>query len=278
MRISGETANLTYDSGERLFDGISRETQMGGSTMPALNWGLVQDGGVFESLMHAILYILDSDTILFGRLGTDAGQDARSADGTVVYQAKYRQNLNMNGAISLALEELEIIKKYRSPQHDNNVHWRNAQRWVLVANFLTNPYDEMKWKELVVPSFRQAGLEAEYWGIERLEQELHHHSEIEDVFFGGQNRVLVGLKEAHDLLSAVVLAACLWNYQWLTGSENWKRLRSSLALTKSVSSRSLVQAESAVTNPVRKPNLFGAGRMARTMGSAGNHGRFHSMV
>jgi hypothetical protein len=41
--------------------------------MPALNWGMVSDGGAFESLMHAILYAEDPGTVLFGRPGSDAG-------------------------------------------------------------------------------------------------------------------------------------------------------------------------------------------------------------
>jgi hypothetical protein len=170
--------------------------------MPGLNWGMIQGGGVFESLMYEILYAEDPGTILFGRPGKDAGQDARSADGSVVYQAKYRQGLVMDGAIALALEELEKIKRYRQPDHGNHRHWKNARCWILVANFSINPNDDEKWRNRVVPVFFQEGLEAEYWHIETLEGKLTQHSEVRDVFFEGENRVLVGLKEAHDLLSA----------------------------------------------------------------------------
>jgi hypothetical protein len=170
--------------------------------MPALNWGTVSDGGAFESLMHAILYAEDPGTILFGRPGRDAAQDARSADGTVVYQAKYRKDLVMDGAVALALEELESIAKYRDPEHGNRAHWQSARRWVLVANFPINPNDDAKWQTQVVPAFRQEGLEADYWPIETLEGKLTQHPEVRDVFFCGENRVLVGLTEAHDLLAA----------------------------------------------------------------------------
>lgn len=170
--------------------------------MSALNWGMISDGGAFESLMHAILYAEDPSTILFGRPGKDAGQDARSADGTVVYQAKYRQGLVMDGAIDLAMEELDKIKSYRQPAHANYEHWRNARRWVLVANFSINPNDDAKWQTQVVPAFQQEGLTAGYWHIDTLEGKLAQNSEVRDVFFGGENRVLVGLKEAHDLLAA----------------------------------------------------------------------------
>lgn len=170
--------------------------------MSCLNWGMIQDGGAFESLMHAVLYAEDPTTILFGRPGRDAGQDARTADGTVVYQAKYRRNLDMGGAITLALEELNKIKNYRRPAHTNHRHWQNARRWILVANFSIGPNDNAKWQTQVVPAFHQEGLEADYWYIEVLEGKLAQCSEVRDVFFGGENRVLVGLKEAHDLLSA----------------------------------------------------------------------------
>lgn len=170
--------------------------------MAVLNWGLIQDGGTFESLMHAILYAEDSGIILFGRPGKDAGQDARTADGTVIYQAKYRQGLVMEGAVALALEELEKIKRYRQPEHRNCKHWGSARLWILVANFSTNSNDDAKWRRKVVPAFQREGLDAYYWHIETLEGKLAEHPEVCDVFFGGENRVLVGLKEAYALLSA----------------------------------------------------------------------------
>lgn len=170
--------------------------------MPSLNWRMVPDGGTLESLMHAILFAKDPTTVLFGRPGKDAGQDARSADGTIVYQAKYRQGLNMDSAIALALEELEKIKNYRQPSHVNHTHWHNAQQWVLVGNFSINPNDDAKWNSQVVPAFQQEGLTAEYWHIDILEGWLAQHPEVRDVFFDTENRVLVGVKEAHDLLSA----------------------------------------------------------------------------
>ena len=170
--------------------------------MPAINWGLVSDGGVFESLMHAILYACDPGTILFGRPGKDSGQDARSGDGLIVYQAKYRKSLDMDGAIALALGELEKIKDYRDPAHANYQYWEHATDWVLAANVSANPNDDAKWRSKVIPAFHSEGLEAKYWGVEILEGHLAQHPQVREVFFGGENRVLVGLKEAHDLLAA----------------------------------------------------------------------------
>jgi len=134
--------------------------------MSSLNWAMVSDGGIFESLMHAILFAEDAGTLLFGRPGKDAGQDARSSDGNVVYQAKYRKGLTMDGTIVLAKEELSNIKKYSDSKHSNYKHWKDAQRWVLVANFSINPNDHLKWTKLVLPEFQKNGIIAEYWDIE----------------------------------------------------------------------------------------------------------------
>jgi len=150
--------------------------------------------------MHAILYADNPSTILFGRPGKDAGQDARTADGITVYQSKYRNGLDMDEAIKLALEELDKIKEYRAAGHANHEHWKAAQNWVLFANLSINPNDDAKWKSKVVPEFKKEGLTAHYWGIEIIEGKLAAKPEVRDVFFGQDNRVLVGLKEAHDLL------------------------------------------------------------------------------
>lgn len=170
--------------------------------MTSLNWGIIQDGGTFESLVHALLFAKTPKTLLFGRPGKDSGQDARSADGLTVYQAKFRNSLDMDGAIKLALEELERIKKYQTHSHVNNKHWKSVKNWILVANFSINPNDHIKWQEKVTPKFQQENLVAEYWDIEKLEGILFTYPEIQEVFFEGENRILVGVKEAYDLLNS----------------------------------------------------------------------------
>jgi len=167
--------------------------------MSALNWSAITDGGAFESLMHALLYAEAPGTMLFGRRGPDSGQDARSADGKIVYQAKYRTNHTMDEAIRIAKEELVTIKKNLDPNNKNYHHWQKAERWILVANISLNPND-VKWSNEVVPLFQTEGLIADYWSIETLEGKLVQHPEIREVFFSGENRVLIGLKEARDLL------------------------------------------------------------------------------
>lgn len=169
--------------------------------MAMLNWGMVNGGGAFESLMHALVFAEDPTAILFGRPGKDSGQDARSKDGVTVYQAKYYTGMDMARAVEIALVELEKIKKYKDPTHPNFVHWQNAKQWVLAANIRKNPNDIKKWEE-VVKAFRSEGFtSAIYWGIEELEQLLYKHREISDVFFEGENRVLCGLHEAYECLT-----------------------------------------------------------------------------
>ncbi len=170
--------------------------------MSSLNWGMIQDGGTFESLVHALLFAEDPKTILFGRPGRDSGQDARSVDGLTVFQAKFRNNLNMDGAIKLALEELERIKKYQEHSHANNKHWESVTNWILVANFSINPNDHIKWQKEITLKFQQENLVAQYWDIEKLEGILFTYPEIQEVFFEGENRILVGVKEAYALLNS----------------------------------------------------------------------------
>lgn len=169
--------------------------------MAMLNWGMINGGGAFESLMHALVFAEDSTAVLFGRPGKDSGQDARSGDGLTVYQAKYYSGMDMARAVEVAHGELGKIKKYKDPTHPNFVHWKSVKHWVLVANIRKNPNDIKKWDE-VVKAFRSEGFtDATYWGIEELEQLLYKHREISTVFFEGENRVLWGLHEAYEYLT-----------------------------------------------------------------------------
>lgn len=166
-----------------------------------INWGMVSDGGVFESLVQALLYLEDAGTILFGRPGKDSAQDARSADGSVVFQSKYRTEGGMDEVIKIAKEEFAHVSSYRDPSHSNYKHWKDACKWILISNIRINPNDDAKWRAAVVPMFAAIGLNAEYWSRDDLDRKLEQHPEIRDVFFEGENRVLVGLSEAYSLLS-----------------------------------------------------------------------------
>ena len=168
--------------------------------MSEINWGMIDSGGAFESLMHALVFAEDHNSILFGRPGKDSGQDARSLDGTHIYQAKYYSGLKMDKAVELALAELKKIKLYKKPDHANYKHWRFAKHWTLVANITINPNDLGQWDDVVQAFQKEGFLDVDYWGLETLEQKLIQHPEIRDVFFEGANRTLVGLRESYEWL------------------------------------------------------------------------------
>lgn len=202
--------------------------------MSDINWAMINNGGAFESLMHAIVFAEDATAILFGRPGKDSGQDARSADGTHVYQAKYRTGLKMTEAVTLALGELKTIKKYKKPGHSNYKHWQNANQWTLVANLSINPNDLAKW-DTVVQAFQQEGFQkVEYWGLEKLEQKLIQHPEICDAFFAGNNRTMVGLREAYEWLRLTSPGSDFINAEYIGHADLFERVRSFSASSKRV--------------------------------------------
>lgn len=171
-------------------------------TMDGVNWANMQSGAAFEALAHQLLFRLHGDQVLlFDRLGPDAGQDARTRDGKIVYQAKFQSiRFKMNDAVLLALEELESIKRYRVAGHANHNHWSLAQQWYLVAPFEINPKDDAAWTTRVVPAFHAENLEATYWHRERIEAILADHQELIPLFFGGRCRVYSTLYEAREWL------------------------------------------------------------------------------
>ena len=51
--------------------------------------GAFRNGATFESLATTIVFFEDLKASLFGRRGKDAGEDARSGDGTRIFQARH---------------------------------------------------------------------------------------------------------------------------------------------------------------------------------------------
>ena len=161
------------------------------------NWGMISNGATFEALVQSLLFFEKPGTLLFGRPGKDSGQDARSADGETVYQAKFHKDCSMDTAVSDALSELEKIREYRQPDHNNHKHWKNAKTWVLASNFSINPNDHQKWVDKVIPEFSKEGLSAEYWPLDEVEAMLSRHPYVADNFFTGLNRNFLSLNEAY---------------------------------------------------------------------------------
>jgi hypothetical protein len=167
-----------------------------------VNWGVVRDGETFEALVHTLLYAREPEVILFGLPGRDSGQDARSADGRTVWQAKHKNGgMNTAQAIRLALHELKQIRRYRESSHPNHAHWSQVDRWILVANVQKNPNRAAEWRSRVVPPFAKVGIKAQCLGLEHLNQWLVHEPDIREAFFEGRNRVLLTLTEARRLLA-----------------------------------------------------------------------------
>jgi hypothetical protein len=180
-----------------------------------IDWKKI-DGGSFESLVHAILYAENSEVILFGRPGKDSGQDAKSSDGKVVYQAKYRKD--SVSIVELAKNELKKIEEYRQNLHDNYRHWKDVEKWILVTNVKTNPNDVIKWNKEVISEFKCNNICMAYWSGETLEQKLYANQHIYRMFFEDENRCFIGLQEAYDLLTSDKLSES-YKYQMIERDE-----------------------------------------------------------
>ncbi len=162
------------------------------------NWGSIQSGATFEALARSIIQFEDPKAKLFGRKGKDAGIDALSSDGIMVYQMKFHQNASADNARNDAKKELEKIQKYQKPDHQNHKLWEKVTHWKLITNADFNPNDNQKWNEQIVPIAKQLGLTADYWTKANLDGFLDKHSEIERTFFQGENRVFLILPEAEE--------------------------------------------------------------------------------
>jgi hypothetical protein len=159
------------------------------------DWSKIGSGSAFEGLVTTIIYFEDPTASLFGRAGADGGQDARSGDGTLVYQMKHHVAATPSKAISDAKAEATKIKEYRYPAHGRYAEWAAVQKWRLVTNASFNPADQQRWDTEVVPAFKALGLDASLWELATLEALLAKHPEVDRAFFGGENRVFLTLPE-----------------------------------------------------------------------------------
>lgn len=168
--------------------------------MTEYNWGLINSGATFERMMHVLLHNVEGDIVAFGRPGKDAGQDARSKDGSTIYQAKFHTSSSKQPTTD-ALAELKKIQEYQDETHPNNKHWNNARRWILFTNTQKNPNTFAEWKAVVVPKFAQIGLTAELWAREEVESLLVENPHVADVFFGSHSQVLFTAFEHQEFLN-----------------------------------------------------------------------------
>ncbi|MBX3260540.1 MAG: hypothetical protein KF782_12670 [Labilithrix sp.] len=168
--------------------------------MAERKWGALASGATFESLATTIVFFDDPKASLFGRRGKDGGQDARSGDGTRVFQAKHHESGSAATAISDAKKEAAKIEKYRQPGHARHDQWKGVIHWRLVTNAAFNPTDKLTWDTEVVPLFAKQGLTADHWERENLNALLDTHPEIHRSFFENEMRVFLSLPEVKERL------------------------------------------------------------------------------
>lgn len=166
------------------------------------NWGTITRGETFEALVTTIVFFEDPRAALFGRRGKDGGQDARSGDGRLVFQAKHHEGGSASAAIRDAINEAEQIRKYRDPSHARHAQWAGVTHWRLVTNSEFNPSDKLHWDTRVAPRFEELGLIADYWERANLDGLLDKHPEIHRSFFGNQTRVFLSIPEVLERLPA----------------------------------------------------------------------------
>jgi hypothetical protein len=147
-----------------------------------------------------LIFFEDAGASLFGRRGKDGGQDARSSDGTLVYQAKFHQDASAAKAIADAKGEAAKIEKYKESGHSRELQWRGVTHWRLVTNAAFNPTDLQRWKNEVVPLFERLDIVADYWEEANLDALLTEHSEVERAYFGNEVRAFLSLPEVRDML------------------------------------------------------------------------------
>jgi hypothetical protein len=168
--------------------------------MAERKWGAITSGAAFESLATTIVFFEDPGASLFGRRGKDGGQDARSGDGTRVFQAKHHENGSAASAIRDAKREAKKIEEYRKPGHSRHAQWNGVTHWRLVTNAAFNPTDKHIWDTEVVPLFSKQGLVADYWERATLDGLLDKHPEIHRSFFENETRVLLSIPEVRERL------------------------------------------------------------------------------
>ncbi len=164
------------------------------------NWARIESGVTFEALATTIVWFEDPKAALFGRRGRDGGQDVRSGDGTLVYQAKHHEDGSAAKAIADAKKEAAKIGRYRQPTHARHGQWAGVSNWRLVTNAAFNPTNRQTWDDEVVPLFKALGLAVDFWEQANLDALLDKHPEVHRSFFGGETRVFLSIPEARDAL------------------------------------------------------------------------------
>lgn len=164
--------------------------------MTTVRWQAITSGETFQAFAAQLLLNVDPSTLVFTWPGPDGGQDARSRDGTIAYQAKHHSRAEARHPREDALAELGQIREYRKPSHARHAQWAAVTRWVLLTNVATQTTETDRWAAEVVPAFRAEGIEPELWAAERLEKHIAEFPALGGAFFEGATRAFVSLGEA----------------------------------------------------------------------------------
>ncbi len=168
--------------------------------MTERKWGAIASGAEFEAMVTTIVFFEDPRAALFGRRGKDGGQDARSGDGALVYQAKFHESESAAKAIADAKREAAKILDYRQPGHARHDQWQGVTAWRLVTNATFNPTNRETWIKEVVPLFASQGLTADYWECATLQALLNKHPEVRRAYFQDETRAFLSLPEVLERL------------------------------------------------------------------------------
>jgi len=189
------------------------------------NWDRIKDGETFQSLINTLIIFQDHKAKIFGRKGKDAGIDALSSDGTIVYQHKLRST--QDEIIAAAIKDLNQIKKYRKPGHKNYPLWKDIKKWYLTTNVAFNPFNFKRWRDTVVSAFKNEGFdEIKIWDKSEIEAKLINFPEIQGAFFEGENRIFFSLQEEKKILSTNEIFKYGFDTKYVGHSAEFKKVDS----------------------------------------------------
>lgn len=167
-------------------------------------WGHITSGATFQSLVCTLLFFEDPKAVLFGRPGKDGAQDARSGDGTRVFQMKYHTEASAAVAIRDAKKEAATIEIYRQPGHARHSQWAGVKHWRLATNVAFNAADQKRWDDEVIPLFTAQGFEeVDLWEKERLGALLVKHPEVHRAYFENKTRAFSSVPEMRERVHAL---------------------------------------------------------------------------
>lgn len=163
--------------------------------MANYNWGMINNGPIFQSLCSQLLAFEYPSIVQFGNPGPDGSIDIWDPNSKTVYQCKYHQVPKNSKTKSDALTEINNITKNRQFSQFSDI-WSKAEKWVLITNIEKNPQLNNIWKTEIKDEFIKIDLNVDIYGIEDLKRLLIKHPEVSNVFFEDQQSTFLPIQEA----------------------------------------------------------------------------------